>query len=314
MRLHDAAHGVAEVLVLGKALRRAGEDALGDLRLAAQQREVPEVLRRAGRALPRETVAVDDLAALHPRAREAEERVAPDRGAVRPELGLGLRQRVDGLVDPARVPVDEAHGVGRPRDLRGIVHARREACRGLGRERRVDVIRRVRQQVRELALHPRLHEVARPAVGSARERVERAAGTHERLGDLVLRGEHDRFAEQHLSEEVRVERCLVLGNPVVALRVLAPDQVIGEVEQVDRDARLHERVPDVRVHVRQLGPREIERLEVLEAARAQDAPLDALPAAREVGQQSLGVATGERGQSLLADGRHICITPRLGVG
>src|SRR5216117_1451169 len=72
VRLHDAAHGVAEVLVLGKALRCAGEDALGDLRLAAQQREVPEVLRRAGRALPRETVAVDDLAALHPRAREAE--------------------------------------------------------------------------------------------------------------------------------------------------------------------------------------------------------------------------------------------------
>src|SRR5687767_9571113 len=83
MRRDDPAHDVAELLVRRQSLRGALEDPLRDLGLAAKEREVREVLGRAGRALPREAVALRELAALHLRAREAEERVAPDRRAVR---------------------------------------------------------------------------------------------------------------------------------------------------------------------------------------------------------------------------------------
>src|SRR5205823_4307288 len=64
--LHDAADEVAEVLVGREALRRAGQDALRDLGLTAQQGDVGEVLRRAGAALATEPIAGRDLATLHP--------------------------------------------------------------------------------------------------------------------------------------------------------------------------------------------------------------------------------------------------------
>src|SRR2546428_11043552 len=65
---HDRANVVAELLVLGEADRRSREDAVGDVGLTPQQRKVGVVFRRAGRALPRKTVAVGYLAAIHPRA------------------------------------------------------------------------------------------------------------------------------------------------------------------------------------------------------------------------------------------------------
>src|SRR5438876_6323057 len=76
---HDRANVVSKLLVLGEACRGAGEDAIGDVGLTAEEREVRVILCGAGRALPSEAVAVRDLAALHARPGEAETRVPPHR-------------------------------------------------------------------------------------------------------------------------------------------------------------------------------------------------------------------------------------------
>src|SRR5438046_2632088 len=120
----DRAHEVAELLVLGKALGGTAEDELGDLRLTAQERDVPVILGRAGRALTRESLAFAQLAALELRAREAQERVAPDRRAVLAEAELGARELVDGRIESTGEPVDEARRVRRPRDLGRVAHPR----------------------------------------------------------------------------------------------------------------------------------------------------------------------------------------------
>ena len=79
LRADDRAHVVAELLVLRIAGRGAREDPVGNIRLTPQECEVSVVFRRAGGTLPREPVAVCDLAPLHPGSGEAEARVAPDR-------------------------------------------------------------------------------------------------------------------------------------------------------------------------------------------------------------------------------------------
>jgi len=73
VRADDRAHEVAEVLVLREALLGPREDELGDLGFTTEQRDVPVVLRRAGAALPCETLALTELASLETGAREAEE-------------------------------------------------------------------------------------------------------------------------------------------------------------------------------------------------------------------------------------------------
>src|SRR5205814_1745520 len=124
--LHDRAHEIAELLVGGVALRRAGEDPLRDLGLTAEERDVRDVLGRARRALPAEPVPRRDLSALHPRACQAEEGVAPDRRAVRAKALLGLGEGIDrGVVLPG-VPLGEASGVRRPGRFPGIAHPDRE--------------------------------------------------------------------------------------------------------------------------------------------------------------------------------------------
>src|ERR1043165_7872197 len=53
----DGAHEVAELLVLGHALRLAREDEVGDLGLASEQRDMAVVLGRARAALARQPLA-----------------------------------------------------------------------------------------------------------------------------------------------------------------------------------------------------------------------------------------------------------------
>src|SRR5205823_10680480 len=79
LRADDRPHVVPELLVLGETLRRAREDAVRHVGLAAQQRQVRMIFCGTGRALASEPVTVGDLASLHPCAREAEARVSPDR-------------------------------------------------------------------------------------------------------------------------------------------------------------------------------------------------------------------------------------------
>ena len=97
-------------------------------------------------------------------------------------------------------------------------------------------------------------------------------------------------------------------------RVRSADQVIGEMEQVHGDARLQPWVAKERKHLAQLGPGEVERLEVLETARAKHTALEALPSAGESGEKPLGVDARQRREYLLVNGRHEGITPCVGVG
>src|SRR5437868_11084863 len=116
-----------------------------------------------------------------------------------------------------------------------------------------------------------------------------------------------------LDHEERIRRGVLLGELLQLRRVRTAHEVIGEMEQIDGDARLEQRIADVREDLVQLGPREIERLEVLEAPRAAHATLDALPATGEAREKPLGVGARERRERLLAERGHACITPRLGV-
>ena len=172
----------------------------------------------------------------------------------------------------------------------------------LRRGGRVDVVTRVRQQVRELALHTRDDQVARSAFRRGQQRVLGAPRILQRVGDLVLCGEHDRVAEIELGEHQRIRGGVLVGDLRELRRLLAPHQVVGEVEKVDRDARLKERVFDLRQDLVQLGPGQVKRLEVLEAAGPQHSPL-------EQGKEPLGVGARERRKGLLPQGRHACITP-----
>ena len=98
------------------------------------------IFRRAGRTLPREPVAVGDLAPLHPRSGEAEAGVPPDRRTDGTQSGLGFGELIHRPIDPARGPIHEAAGVRRPRGLPRIVHPRRVADGGLCGGGRVDVV------------------------------------------------------------------------------------------------------------------------------------------------------------------------------
>src|SRR6185369_5942484 len=113
--LHERADEVAELLVLGHPLAGARQDDVGDLGLATQQCDVSVVLRRTGRALAREALALGELATLEPRARETKERVPPERRAVLPELGFRFGELFDRGVEASREPIREADGVRGPR-------------------------------------------------------------------------------------------------------------------------------------------------------------------------------------------------------
>src|SRR2546426_618909 len=96
---------------------------------------------------PRTTVSRKDaawtaaqLATLELRAREAQERVAPDRRAVLAEAELGARELVDGGIESTGEPVDEARGVRRPRDLGRVAHPRGIPSGRLGRRGGAHVI------------------------------------------------------------------------------------------------------------------------------------------------------------------------------
>src|SRR6266849_3501488 len=120
----------------------------------------------------------------------------------------------------------------------------------------------------ELALHARDDEVARSTLRRGEERVLRASRALQGVGDLVLRGEDGRGAEMELGEHQWVACGMPRGDRRQLRSLLAPDEVIGKLEKVDRDARLEQRVLDVRQDLVELSPCEVERLEVFETPRA----------------------------------------------
>ena len=113
----------------------------------------------------------------------------------------------------------------------------------------------------------------------------------------------------HLREDERIGARVLHGDLFEARRVGPADEVIGKVKQIHRNARLEERIADLRQDLVELRPGEIERLEVLETPRAQDTPLQGLPPAGEVREKALRVSPRERRQRLLSQGSHGCITP-----
>ena len=226
------------------------------------------VLRRAGRALSRQAVAIGDLAPLHPRASEAQAGVAPHRRSVRAKPRLGFGEFVNRLIDPSGRPVDKAGRVHGPGRFPRIADAGRVAHGRLGRGLRVKVVARMRQEVGELALHPRDHQVARPAFRRGEERVLRASRTLQRARNLVLRGEHGGVAEIELGEHQRVGGGVLLGELRELRRLVATHEVVGELEKVNGHARFEKRVLDLGQDLVELRPREVERFEVFEAARA----------------------------------------------
>src|SRR5206468_1012850 len=72
----------------------------------------------------------------------------------------------------------------------------------------------------------------------------------------------------------------------------------------DRDAGRQKWIFHQRKHRVQLGPREIERLEVFETARPQHAAFERLSPRRELWKEALGVDPGERRERLLARSGH----------
>ncbi len=72
------------------------------------------------------------------------------------------------------------------------------------------------------------------------------------------------------------------------------------MEQVDRDASHEQRVLDERQHRIELGPCEIERLEVLQASRAKHTALQGLATRRELWKETLGVDARQRSERGLA--------------
>ncbi len=264
------------------------------------------ILRRAGRALACKALALAQLAALEPCAREAEERVSPDRGSVLTERRLGPRELVDRAVESAGEPVDEAGGVRGPRDLGGVADARRVLSRRIGGSRRADVIARVRQQMRELALHARGHQVARAATRRGGERVLRSAREREGCAHVIRRGPNDRRAEPKLRQQQGVGRGGLFGHRLQPVRLLAPHEVVREMQEIDGDARVQRGILHQRQDRVELGPREVERLEVLQTARAQHAALERLASAGELWKKSLGIGAREWRERLLAQGGHAC--------
>src|SRR3979411_3218906 len=113
----------------------------------------------------------------------------------------------------------------------------------------------------ELALDPRDDQISRSAFRRGEESVLSPPGALERLDDLVLRGEDRRASEIELGEPQRVAGRVLLGDPRKLGRLLATDEVIGELQEVDRDARLEERILDLGKNLIELGPREVDRLE-----------------------------------------------------
>ena len=133
--------------------------------------------------------------------------------------------------------------------------------------------------MRELALHARRYEIPGPSLRGPLQRVLAAPRAGERLADLVLGGEDDRRPEMHLREEKGVGRRVLRGDPLEPRRVGPADEVIRKVEQIHSDARLEERIADLRQDLVELRPGEVKGFEVLQAARTQDTPLQGLPPA-----------------------------------
>jgi hypothetical protein len=72
------------------------------------------------------------------------------------------------------------------------------------------------------------------------------------------------------------------------------------VQQVDRDARFQQRIFEEWQHRAELGPREIERLEVLEAPRAEHAALECLATRGQLWKKALSVDARQRSERGLA--------------
>ena len=161
----------------------------------------------------------------------------------------------------------------------------------------------------ELTLDAGDNEVARSSLRRGEEGVLRASRALERVRDLVLRREDGRVAEVEFGEHQWVAGGVLLRDLCEPRCFVAPHEVVRELEQVDRDPRLEERLFDQWKDFVQLGPRKIERLEVLEAACAEDPPLERLTSAREQGKETFRVGTRERRKGLVPQGRHACITP-----
>ena len=83
----------------------------------------------------------------------------------------------------------------------------------------------------------------------------------------------------HLREEKGVGRRVLRGDPLEPRRVGPADEVIRKVKQIHGDARLEERIADLRQDLVELRPGEVKGFEVLQAARTQDTPLQGLPPA-----------------------------------
>jgi len=153
--------------------------------------------------------------------------------------------------------------------------------------------------MRELALHACRDKIPRPSLRGSLQRVLAPPRARERLADLVLRGEDDRGPQVHLREQKWVSRGVLRGDLFEARRIGPTDEVIRKVEQVDRDARLEERIPDLRQDLVELRPSEVEGFEVLQASRAEDAALHCLASAGEPGKETLRVSARERRERLL---------------
>ena len=230
--------------------------------------------------------------------------MAPDRRAVLAEAELGARELVDGRIESTGEPVDEARRVRRPRDLGRVAHPRGIASGRLGRGGGADVVPGVREQMGELALHARGHEIPRASARGHREGVRATPRVDQRPTHVVRRGPYDRRSEPKLREQQRVAGRRTLRHRREPDGVLAAHEVIGEVQQIDRDAGRQKWIFHQRKHRVQLGPREIERLEVFEAARPQHAAFERLSPRRELWKEALGVDPGERRERLLARSAH----------
>ena len=146
----------------------------------------------------------------------------------------------------------------------------------------------------ELSLDPGDDQIARAAFRRGEERVLRPARALQRVRDLVLGREDRGAAEIELGEHQRVAGRVLSGDRSELRGLVAADEVIRELEKVDRDARLEQGILDERKDLVQFGPREVERLEVLKAARAKHPALERLTPARELGKETFRVGARER--------------------
>jgi len=93
---------------------------------------------------------------------------------------------------------------------------------------------------------------------------------------------------------------MALGERHERSDLVPPDEVVGEVDEVDGDPRREERLLHLVFARRQLGPGHVERLDGGQAARAKHAAVERASADRQVRQQALGIGTGQRRDRLLA--------------